>query len=421
MSKRIFLFVIFFSQFAFGQRALDDFIRQAVGNSPTLKEYEHMLAVNQIQGKLNRAENADFHISLTGDYLFTPYFNNQGHILSTDPSPGAVGYDIRLYDGGLYSVQLNLERAIFNSRQLDVLEKQFRIIDDNARYGLELEKHNLQKQVTDQYLNAYQALLMVRLSEEMVSHLEEQAKLAANLVGNGFLNTQDYLLLRIEQKNQAVSLNDARLEYRSNLLQLYALCGMQDTSVADIDSAALHLTEPKEDSHFLVKYTLDSLMTVNQQELFEMKYLPQMNLFFNTGLNAVELKNIQRKFGLSAGLSMSWPIYDGRQKGLTRQQNIINRNTISEYRQFSERTIVLQRKDLLNRIQVLEENIRALADQITDYRQLMLISDKQLQMGNVSMLDHLTLLRRFCDVRKEQIQMEIKYQIEINQFNYWNW
>jgi len=218
-----------------------------------------------------------------------------------------------------------------------------------------------------------------------------------------------------------VSLNTDQQQYRSSLYQLYALCGIEDTVVVEIDSVVLTMNEKLVNSNFIQKYRLDSLMTNSQQRLFEVKYQPQVSLFVNTGVNAVELSNIQRKFGMSAGLSFSLPLYDGRQKNLTRQQSQVNQNTISEYRRYAQQNITMQRNDLVSRIHVLQQNVRALTAQISDYQKLVQLSEKQLQQGNVSMIDHLTLLQNFVDIRKNKIETEINCQLEINNYNYWNW
>ena len=147
---------------------------------------------------------------------------------------------------------------------------------------------------------------------------------------------------------------------------------------------------------------------------------PQREVCFSR-LNAVELHNIQRRFGMSAGLSLSLPLYDGRQRSLTRQQSQVNQNTISEYRQYFEKNIAIQRKDMRTRILSLQQNIESLKGQISDYEKLLKLSEKQLQQGNVSMIDHLILLRNFMEIRKSKIETEINCQHEINNYNYWNW
>jgi outer membrane protein TolC len=405
----------------YAQYSLEYYSAKAVENSPALKESQSLQAVNQLQQKLNRAENSAFHASLSGNYLFTPYFNNSGHLVTTDPSPQAVGYDINMFDGGLYSAQLNLERNILNGGLMRALDHQIQLQDKNLLYSLELEKHTLQKQVADQYLNTLQFLLTTRLSKEVAENLQKQLDLTSDLVSKGYAKVQDYLLLKIELKNQEIALNDALQQYRSSLLQLNALCGIQDTTVIEIDSVALDMDALLPQSRFVEKYLLDSLTTANQQKLFETKYLPQVNLFFNTGLNAVELQNIQRKFGMSAGLALSLPLFDGRQKHLTRQQNLILLNTIGEYRQFSQQNLAMQRSDMAARAEALRKTIAALAEQVNDYQELIRLSENQLRQGNLSMLDHLILLRNFADIRRDKIDAEIKYQLEINNYNYWNW
>jgi outer membrane protein TolC len=421
MLRRIYFLLFAIYKLSLAQYSLDYFVGKAIENSPVLKEYHHLQTVNQFQQKLNRAENSAFQISLSGDYLFTPYFNNHGHLVTTNPSPQAIGYDINLFDGGLYSAQLNLERNIFNGGLLNIFDQQVRIQDEAICFESDLEKHNLVKQIADQYLTTYQFLLLTHLAQEVVTNLHQQVILTNTLVEKGYTKVQDYLLLKIELETRTVELNDTKEQYRSNLYQLYALCGMQDTMVADIDSISLVMNKVIPTSNFMQKFSLDSLALVNQQNLFETKYLPRLNVFFNTGLNAVELKNMQRKFGLSAGLSMSLPLFDGRQKHLTRQQSLIHQQTISAYRSFSEKNIARQREILVSRITSMQRNIYALNKQISDFQSLLQISEKQLQQGNISMIDHLTLLRNYMEIRKNKINMQINLQLEINNYNYWNW
>jgi outer membrane protein TolC len=421
MQMRILFGVVLYSTVCFGQHTLDGFLNKAIQNSPVLKEYHHRQTANQIQKKLNAAENRTFHVSLSGDYLFTPYFNNHGKYVTTDPEPKAIGYDINLFDGGLYSAQVSLQRNILNSQLMHILNENNAIQDDNVIYGIELEVHNITKQVTDQYLNAYQSLLLIRLSDDVLTNLNEQLRWTSALLEKGLAKSQDVLLLKIELKKQSVTAANARQSYRSNLCQLYRQCGLQDTSAVTVDSVALPIGAMVEHSNFLFKYRFDSLLICNQQQLFETRYLPQINFFFNTGLNAVELSNIQRKFGMGAGLAMSWPLYDGRQKDLTRQQSQVTQNTIREYRRFYERDIAMQRKDLNEKIQTLQQNIETLNEQIDEFKQLLQLTEKQVQQGFVSMIDYLALLRNYYELRTTKIETEIFCQLEINNLNFWNW
>ena len=129
--------------------------------------------------------------------------------------------------------------------------------------------------------------------------------------------------MSLENENQKIAADEFYSQFKTNLLQLNSLCGISDTNIVILDSVFLKIKNSTQQSELYNKFKLDSLTLQNKQEIFETKYQPQISLFFNTGLNAVELNNIQRKFGLSAGVNFSLPIFDGNQSSITKQQNEI--------------------------------------------------------------------------------------------------
>lgn len=421
MKRKFALLFILVAIPAFTQNSLQYFISKAEENSPALNEYRNQEASSQLLRKLNHAQNSAFQVSVTGNYLFTPYFNNHGDLITTDPSPQAVGYDVALFDGGLYSAQVNVERNLFNGKLMSALDRQVRIQSESYQYSFSLERHNLRKEVTAQYLNALQYLQMVQLGLQIVDNLQQQLSLTGEMVTKGYADRRDYLLLRVELKNQQMNFRDVETQYKSNLLQLYATCGIRDTSEVKINPVALEPGSPPPTSNFMRKYELDSLSAVTEQTLFETKYQPQLQAFFNTGLNAIQLQNIERKFGMSAGLNLSVTLFDGNQRSLTHQQNHLAQQTISKYRRYSEQTVALQRRNLQSQIQSFKQNLESLTEQVRDYDNVLDISARQLQQGNISMIDYLTLLRNSIDLKKGLIEAEINYQLAINNYNYWNW
>ncbi len=421
MTRSILCFILALCPLVTAQYDLEYYLSRAMAHAPALQEYANAAAGNRLQQKINRAENAASQLSLSGNFLLTPYFNNHGRLVTTEPAPEAVGYDVALFDGGLYSAQLNLERSLLNGAKLGVLDRQIAIQGDNLRYGLELEKHALRKEVIDRYLTAWQALLLARLADETTVNLEQQLRLTGGLVQQGLARTQDQLLLKVEYQTQAIARADARQEYRASLYALNTLAGLQDTVVVEIDSLILELMPPPSASRFSEKFVLDSLILGNKQEEFETRYQPALSVFLNAGLNAVTLRNISRKFGTAAGLSLNWPIYDGRQKSLTRQQTTLQQNSLRAWRRFSDRTLAMQVNESRSRIRTLQGNLLTYARQLEDFRQLLQLSSRQLEQGQVTMLEHLTLLRQYIDLRKDKISAELECQREINTCNYWNW
>ena len=422
MIKRICFIIICSANLLFAQYNLDYFVNKALNNSPVLKDYQNLGKINNLQSQLDKAENSAFKVSLTADYLFAPYFNNNGKILSTNPVPKAIGYDVGITNGGLYSTQINFEKNIFNGGLLDALRMQRTNLNKSYENRSGEEKHTLKKEVIDQYLSALHAQLLYSLTLDIVNNLKDQLSITGEQVQNGYAKAQDYLLLKVEFTTQQINLNEARQNYKNGLMQLYSLCGIKDTQVVKIDSAHIEQNSIKRgDSNFLTKFYLDSLNTVYHQQLFETKYQPQVGLFFNAGLNAVELDNIQRKFGLSAGINFSLPILDGGQKDITRQQTAIVEKTYGDYKNYLSHNIFVQRKNTDEKINTLKNNLGTMENQLNDYKKLLSVSLNQLQEGNLSMVDYLTLLRNYFDLERKHITTLINYQMEINNYNYWNW
>jgi outer membrane protein TolC len=301
------------------------------------------------------------------------------------------------------------------------LEKRVQIQDENYQYSSRFEKHNIEKQVADQYLNTLRLSKLAGLSRDAVSNLEEQRKLISGMVEKGYSTLRDYLLIKIESENQSISLEDILQQYQSSLFQLYVLCGIQDTTVVQIDSVSLNPTPIINRSDFMKKFEIDSLFAASEQTLFETKYHSQVNVFLNTGLGAVELDRIERKFGMSAGVNLSLSLFDGNQKHITRQQNLLALQTIRESKRFYETTVAHQRKSAESRIQSLQKNIERLSKSIDDYQKLLDMTSNQLRQGGVSMIEYLTLLKNDIEIKKNKIDLEINLLLEINNYNYWNW
>jgi outer membrane protein TolC len=421
MIKKITILVLLLSGISAAQYSLEHYLKQGINNAPTLAEFKNLKNINDIQSELNSAENSAFKVFLSADYLFAPYFNNNGQLISTNPDPNAIGYDVGITNGGLYSAQLNVEKNILNGGLLNALQNQNKLQAEQFGYSYDLEKHNLEKQITDQYLVSYKSLLLFELSKDIISNLSEQLKIASDLVEQGYMKAQNYLLLKIELQNEQINLNEAYQNYKNDLTQLNTICGIKDTNFVSLSQVELSLTLSKSSSDFYKKYELDSLATVNQQSLFETKYLPQLKLFANTGLNAVEINGIQRKFGMSAGLNFLLPIFDGGQKSLTQQQSQITQKTISDYRKYFEANLQMLINNTSSRINSLKNNISDLNEQINEYQKLMELSVQGLKMGDISMIEYLTLLKNFIDLRKNKIEKQVEYQMEINNYNYWNW
>ena len=419
--RKILILIICLGNFVFAQYNLNYFLNKGLNNSPVIKDFGNQFLINKLQNKLDEAQNSAFQVYLSSNILFAPYFNNNGTVFTPNPGPKAIGYDAAVTNGGLYSAQINLDKNIFNGGLMDALKEERTVQGKSYENKTSIEKHTLKKQITDQYLNTLQYLMLYKVSKEVEKNLNAQLNIIENLVKKGFAKAQDYLLLKIELNTRKIDLEQTWQNYKSGLAELYSICGIRDTQTVKIDSVYLNIVKTQGTSYFLTQYYLDSLSAASQQKVFETKYQPQVDLFFNAGLNAVELNDIQRKFGISAGINFSLPILDGNQKDITRQQTSIAERTLFDYKNYLAENIIIKRRDSESRIKSLKNNLNDLNKQINDYKELLNISENQLQQGNLSMIEYLTLLKNYIDLQKNKVSTEINYQMEISNYNYWNW
>ena len=108
-------------------------------------------------------------------------------------------------------------------------------------------------------------------------------------------------------------------------------------------------------------------------------------------------------------------------KDITRQQSLIAEKITWDFKDYAAKNIFIQRRDAENRIKSLRKNLDDFKTQVEDYQKLLDISLEQLDKGNLSMIEYLTELRNYIDLQKDYISTQINYQLEISNYNYWNW
>ena len=158
------------------QNELQFYISKAFSNNPGLKENSNLIRISQLDKSLVESQNSLPQISLTSNYLFTPYFNNNGKLITTNPDSKSYGYDIGITNGGLYSALINIQKNIFNGGIIDVLKSQSDIKIKSNKNASDLAKHNIVKDVTEQYLNTYQFQQLYLLSKEIADTIKNQLK-----------------------------------------------------------------------------------------------------------------------------------------------------------------------------------------------------------------------------------------------------
>jgi len=425
---RIFWFAIasflFCIESVFSQsKNLDYFLLQGMTNNPVLKGSALAVKLIAVQNEMIAAQNRKARWWLSGDYLLAPYFNDNGKAVSiTDaPSKDAYGYEAGITNGGLYSALVNVSLPLFNMAAFNSLYDQNKVLLDlNDANRLQAE-HDMVKDITDRYVAAYQLQQQQTYTVAVLKSLEERKPVVGALVEKNLLQQTDYKLLDLEISQRQTELQQLRINFTSALMLLRNSSGISDTASYSLDEPQLSTMPSQSEYHYLNKFRLDSLNLVAQQNIFNTRYRPQLNVFGNTGLNGALAENIPHNFGIGAGLGLSIPLYDGHQRNLMKQQTDLQMQILQSYK--TNTAVVVQNNIQIALRQISEgrEIIQTLKNQISQREVYLDMLKEKVISGQKPMIEYILAIQDYVSTQQAKTRAESDLLLLINQYNYYNW
>lgn len=406
-------------------RNIDFYLEQAKNNSPLIHKSINenkmlLLDIKQIRSVLSKPE-----INLGAFVLFAPIISHNNNSSKFEwISEGALkynGYDLASTDGGQYQAMVSIKQPLLTKNVFRSYSNQANIAQEINHNNIELTSHELEQIVNYQYLLCLKAKMQIQNSQLILNQIDEQLTMLQKLVANAIYKQTDLMLLKISRGTYLAENQKSKAEYRTSVYDLNLICGINDTALVDIQD---HQFELKPDtivqSKFLVSYKLDSLSVLAEQSVFEQKYKPQLFLFATAGLNAVYLPTIDR-LGYSTGITFSWTIFDGHQRKNQQQKTAISINTVEfEKQNFITQNDIKKRK-ILDQIQSSKINENTVSEQVKQYELLIEAYNKELAMGELSVMDLKNVLNDLAAKKQELLLMKMERQVLINSYNYWNY
>ena len=423
MIRIIFLCFLFPLQLVAQQKNINYFIEGGLKNNPNILEINNLQQYFQLQQDIITAQNKKPQLSFTADYLFAPFFFDNGKFISItpNPSPKAYGYDAGITNGGLYAAQLNVAIPLFNSSALKNLYQQNKIQSDISANSRIQTEHDVTNNIIDQYIITYQFLQQIVYLQKIIDQLENRKPLVEALVKKGLLQQNDYLLLDIQLATNKNDLIQQQFAYNNGLALLKNLSLITDTVNIILEKPAIALNPNPATFYYQQKFKLDSLNLVAQQNVFNNKYKTQVNVLGSTGINATDIRNVPHNIGLSAGVHVSIPVSDGQQRKIYQKQNSILQANQQNY---FNNAVLLQQNNLRNARQQIEQwkqTIEIAKDPIQKQELLLeIIKDKVIQ-GQVTVMDYINALQDYALMQKNKAIAETNLLLYINLYNYYNW
>lgn len=431
MNRLLLLFSLsIVSLYSYGQevqeRSLHYYIETAKEHSPLIRDYRNQTEIEQAELERLKVLYTHSRLELNGDYLFVPVISKDGGRAAfkwnAHSATDYYGYDLGESSGSFHA-GVTWTQPLLGRSSYKAAQEQARINTDRTNNRIRMEKHQLERSVTEQYLLCLLDKAQIDFTDSVGTVIDRQMDIIRKLVESGLSKQSDLNLLMIEREANAELHTAACQDYHTHLMDLNLLCGIDDvTDVALSDiNLPVRLRSDRGPSLFTEQYRLDSLNTAASLRSFNLQYKPKLNLFVNSGLQVGDFSLWYRRFGLSAGVAFSWTIFDGRQKRLKERQAGWQQNTIRNYRENAEYRRNMRIRQCLSELSRYDERERALNSQLARYESVLSDYSREMDAGQVSVLDYITVLRSKIQTEKERLLLRTNRQLVIAAYNYWNW
>lgn len=405
----IFVGLLFTTQKSAAQaKDLDYYLSVAHQNSPLLKDYANQAASRKLDSLLIMA-NKKISVDATGAILIAPIISG-------------YGYDEAITNKGQYTAIAGVNKTLFQKNEWKARAQESQLEAGIISNASKISARDLDKAVTDQYLNTYSISTTIDFEKQTIASLENQLLLLQPLVNHGIYQQTDYLTLKLQVETEKIVLLQLKSDYRSNLYVLHALSGIADTAIVAIEKPNLTWQLPSTGINpNLALFSLDSLSAETAKDLLRYNYVPKAALFGDAGYNAIPADFSAKKFGFSAGITVSWNIYDGGKKNLQWQQWDLKQATAGSYKEHYQKSLSMQLSDLEKQFSNSNSIVEQLQKQQADMNQLLLQRRVQLETGQISVIDYLSVIRDHRELQRTLNNAWLKQQQIINEHNYLIW
>lgn len=409
MLKRIFLVLLLsgLSLIAYNQtRNLEFYLNQGLLNSPLLNDYKNQVYAGQSDSLLIAAAKKPL-IEAKSQLLYSPAYNN-------------FGYDEIVTDQGNYTAVVAVTQPIFNKKELNNKYNAIDIQKQSIKNSSRITVTELNKTITEQYITAYSGLSDFVFNKSFLSLLQKENEIVKQFVKNGIAKQTDYLSLEVEIQSQEILITQLKSQYRKDLMLLNQLCGLKDSTWYELADPAVDIkgTPDIKKSPSYIQYRIDSVRLENEKTAIDIRYKPKVNWFADAGFLTSNPWNFYQHFGYSAGLSLSVPLYDGKQRSIEKQKIEFSENTrqvykSAYYKQYFQR---IQQLDL--ELKALNEMSVQVENQLKTSGELVNTLKEQLEAGIVQMTEYISAIKNFKTASRNINLIRVQKLQVINEMNF---
>ena len=388
-------------------RTLDYYLQQGVANSPLMKDLANQVHSNTLDSLIVKATRL-------------PQVNFNG-TLSYAPVVNGYGYSEAITNGGNFTSLVNVSQPLFNNKTAEAQYSKIGLLNRSLVNTTALSERDLKKSITAQFLAACAVFSDLSFNQVLISQARDEERMLESMVKSGLYKQTEYLSFMLELETLEFQSNDLQTQYQHALTDLNLMCGISDTTTCKLSIPDLGPKGQARESGsiFFQRFVIDSLRIRNDLLLTDRGYKPKMGWYTDAGMVNTDPSTVYKNFGMSFGLSISVPVFDGNQRKINLEKLKTSESTRLNYRDFFRVQYLQQVHQLNLSLKQTNDLLPRLQKQL-DLAESIIRQDKQLlNNGGISITDYIIALKNYIAIQSNLNQYRIRVLQIVNELNYW--
>ena len=400
-------FLVFLISAKAQEKSLTYFIDKGLDNNPLLKDYRNQKRSNLIDS-----------LRILAGYL--PQVNALS-INNFAPTVAGWGYDGAITNVSNFSQLLSISKRLVSKENIQNQQAAIQLLNETLEINGKITEQDLKKSITAQYITTYGDWLQISYYKELLEIFKKQQNILKRLTDKTVYRQTDYLSFFVFIQQQELLINQLYLQYQNDFSSLNYLCALKDTVAVPLQKPAISLSKlpEAENSIFYQNYVLDSLRLRNSNSLIDFSYKPKVNIYGDGGYLSSFAQNSYKNFGLSLGVNIIVPIYDGKQKKMQHNKIEIAEQTRQSYRDYFVKQYSQQLAQLFQQLYATQQLMSQAMAQLKYSEALIEANQKLIETGDAHIVDYIVAIGNLITLKNNITQNNVTQLQLINQINYW--
>lgn len=385
---------------------LDDYLATAKENSPVLSDYNNQRYSLKIDS-LKMLADYGVKVTANGDAMYAPVIKGWG-------------YDNALSNGQNVTAVIRITRDLLGKANKDTRLADYNLASKQVINQIKITELQLNRAVTEQYLNTYTAQQLYQNYQEIIKLLNEEDVILKKLTQESAFKQTDYLSFKVTLQQNLLAMQQQRADWLNNYATLNYLAGVVDTTLSVLQPPLMpdKMPLPFEQSIYAESYITDSLKLANDAKIINYDYRPKLSAYADGGYSSSFITTPYKNFGASVGLSLTVPIYDGNKRKMMLQQNRLAQATRKRYNEFEHNRYLQQTAQLQAQIRQYEQMQATAGEQLVYSQALIEANLKQLPTGDVKIADFILSINNYLNLKSSLVQYQDNLYKLYNNLNY---